>query len=319
MINKYSKYIKSGEVISDLTSVTGGIVSGISVDYPANMILSCRPDVKADGGAIIHVAENAVPVIFNGKCVGASWEDGDIRWTEVSGILPDDTCKSSKEQAESVLENLDNALIAGGSSFDNVVRTWFINNNINDWYNDFNAARNSFFKKRGVYDRIVPASTGVGAPNHAGTALIASAISVQPLNNSVKISAIPSPLQCPAPAYGSSFSRALEIENSKGRRLFISGTASIEPGGATVFADDVKKQIELTGLVISAILESRGMAFANVSSGICWCAVPDAVPAFYDWAQDNDFPAERCMTASADICRPDLLIELELEAYQAKD
>jgi enamine deaminase RidA (YjgF/YER057c/UK114 family) len=316
MRNRYGIYVNPDEKSPVLESVVGGIAAGISVDYPVSMILPCRSDVPAVGGAVIHLADNTTPIIFNGKCVGASWEDGDIRWTEVSGILPDDITLSPKEQAESVLINLDNALVAGGSSFDNVVRTWFINNRINDWYGDFNIVRNNFFKSRGVYDRLVPASTGVGAPNQAGAALIASAISVQPLNDNVKISAIPSPLQCPAPAYGSSFSRAIEIESSHGRRLSISGTASIEPGGATVFADDVCKQMELTGLVVLAILESRGMTFADVTSGICWCAIPAAVSAFYDWAKVVGFPAERCMTASADICRPDLLIELELEAFK---
>ncbi|MEI6520354.1 MAG: RidA family protein [bacterium] len=314
MTNRYSLYVKPDDKLPVLKSVVGGIAAGISADYPASVILPCCKDVPAIGGAVIHLADSSTPVIFNGKCVGASWEDGNIRWTEVSGILPDDITLSPKEQADSALINLDRALVAGGSSFDNVVRTWFINNRINDWYGDFNIARNNFFKSRGVYDRLVPASTGVGAPNHADAALIAAAISVQPLNDNVKISAIPSPLQCPAPAYGSSFSRALEIESSHGRRLTISGTASIEPGGATVFAGDVRKQIELTGLVVLAILESRGMSFTDVSSGICWCAIPEAVPAFYDWAQAVGFPAERCMTASADICRPDLLIELELEA-----
>ncbi len=318
MINRYCLYVKPDDKLPVSKSVVGGIASGICVDYPVSMILPCRNDVSAVGGSVVHLADNATPVIFNGKCVGASWEDGDIRWTEVSGILPEDITLSAKEQAESVLLILDRALVAGGSSFDNVVRTWFINNRINDWYADFNVARNNFFKSRGVYDRLVPASTGVGAPNYAGAALIAAAISVQPLNDNVKISAIPSPLQCPAPAYGSSFSRAVEIENSHGRRLTISGTASIEPGGATVFVGDIRKQMELTGLVVSAILESRGMTFSDVSSGICWCAIPEAVPAFYDWANENGFPAERCMTASADICRPDLLIELELEAFKIK-
>ena len=45
---------------------------------------------------------------------------------------------------------------------------------------------------------------------------------------------LPSPLQCPALEYGSSFSRAAELRTPGWRRVVVSGTASILPGSHEV-------------------------------------------------------------------------------------
>lgn len=45
--------------------------------------------------------------------------------------------------------------------FSHVIRTWFYNNRLLDWYEEFNRARDTFFESRGVFDRLVPASTGL--------------------------------------------------------------------------------------------------------------------------------------------------------------
>lgn len=58
---------------------------------------------------------------------------------------------------------MEEALNRAGMDFSHVVRTWFYNNRLLDWYEEFNRARDTFFESRGVFDRLVPASTGIGS------------------------------------------------------------------------------------------------------------------------------------------------------------
>ena len=96
-------------------------------------------------------------------------------------------------------------------TFADVVRTWLYMDNILDWYDPFNCARDAFFKSRAVYDGLVPASTGIGSANLYGSAITACAIALKPRQPSaVTVEPIPA-LQCAALEYGSSFSRAVEI------------------------------------------------------------------------------------------------------------
>ena len=117
--------------------------------------------------------------------------------------------------------------------FRHVVRTWFYNENLLAWYAEFNQARTAFFHQHRITR--MPASTGIGVANAGGSALVAKAIAVQPKTRFVTVRRIDSPLQREASAYGSSFSRAMEVADRAGRVLYISGTASIFPNGKTAY------------------------------------------------------------------------------------
>src|SRR5207248_2848266 len=120
------------------------------------------------------------------------------------------------------------------------------------------------------------------------------------------------PLQCPAPAYGSSFSRAMEIESGGLRRLLVSGTASIHPDGRTAWVGDARKQVDLTMEVIAAILESRRMNFRDVTRATAYYRTPELVLHFEDWARERALLEMPVVSTHSVICRDDLLFELEL-------
>ena len=98
-------------------------------------------------------------------------------------------------------------------------------------------------------------STGMAGSNPQGTALVTGLIAVQPHDGAAaELQVIPSPLQCPALEYGSSFSRALEVSTPDLRRLFVSGTASIGSNGLEiVHVGDTNAQVARTVEVITAI------------------------------------------------------------------
>jgi enamine deaminase RidA (YjgF/YER057c/UK114 family) len=125
---------------------------------------------------------------------------------------------------------------------------------------------------------------------------------------------VASPLQCPAPAYGSSFSRAMEISTNGGRQLFISGTASIAPGGKTRWVGDVRKQVGLTMDVIEAILRSRRFLLEDLSRATAYFRRAADASVFAEWLAARQLSHLPVVSAECDVCRDDLLFELEAEA-----
>jgi enamine deaminase RidA (YjgF/YER057c/UK114 family) len=164
-----------------------------------------------------------------------------------------------------------------------------------------------------------PASTGIGARNVSGAALEVAAWAVQPLDASARAEEIGSPLQCPAPAYGSAFSRAMEVASGGRRRLFISGTASITPDGRTAWVGDIARQVDLTMEVVGAILQSRGMAFSAINRATAYFKSPVYVKYFEQWCVEHDQRALPYVAVESIICRDDLLWEIEVDAGVAAD
>ena len=137
---------------------------------------------------------------------------------------------------------------------------------------------------------------------------------MQPLTAATQVSSVPSPLQCPAPTYGSSFSRAVELSLPTHRHLLVSGTASIEPGGRTAHVGDFKAQVSLTMEVVQAILESRGMSYADVTRATAYLRRAADLAGFRDWARERGLSHLPVICTRADICRNNLLFEVELDA-----
>ncbi|HOK54203.1 MAG TPA: Rid family hydrolase, partial [Armatimonadota bacterium] len=193
---------------------------------------------------------------------------------------PSDLSLPKQKQAAEVFENIESALQSTGMDFVNIIRTWFYLDDIFSWYDEFNSVRTEFFSKKRIFDGIVPASTGIGVRNQAGTAVVADVLAIKPKSDRVHIGMVPSPLQCPALEYGSSFSRAIEVTLPDLRRLYISGTASIKPNGETAHVGDIAAQIDLTMKVVQEILESRGMDWTDVNRAIAYFKYTDDIPVF---------------------------------------
>ena len=98
------------------------------------------------------------------------------------------------------------------------------------------------------------------------------------------------------------------------RLLYISGTASITPDGRTAHAGDLESQIALTMDVVAGILLSRGMSWSNVSRGIAYFQDAGEAPCLDRYCRDRNRALPPVAVSSADICRDDLLFEIEVDA-----
>jgi len=276
------------------------------------------PGTQISGAQAFLVDEAEVRYIdLDGRVVGSYWEDDDAEYSLLAGILPATLDATPGEQTYSSFEQIEAALGKVGLDFSHVARTWLYLDKLLDWYDEFNAARTSFFQNRGVFDRLIPASTGIGASNPAGAALTAGALAIRPKHDQVVIREVPSPLQCAATEYRSSFSRAVEVTFPGRRYVTISGTASIASSGASLYEGDVVKQIHLTLDVVEAILKSRGYEWADTVRAIGYFRDINDLPVFDAIIKERGIAPLPLAPAHTIVCRDDLLFEIELDAIAA--
>ncbi len=285
------------------------------ITAPLTQVLSTTSDqggIQMTAAAGVHLT----PLILDQEVVGYAWKDSDACHCILGGIKPRNAQESREQQADEVFSTIERALSLAGMGFEHVVRTWFYNDKILDWYSTFNAVRTEYFSRHSI--RRMPASTGIGAPNPPGTALVAKAVACLPLPDGAKIHIAPSPMQCDAFAYGSAFSRALEVAGSRSRTLYISGTASIEPSGKTARLGDPSAQISLTMDVVDAILNRAGMRGKDVTRAVAYFRNPSDIPLWQEYCKNHKIPALPVIILAGDVCRDDLLFEIELDAAASR-
>jgi enamine deaminase RidA (YjgF/YER057c/UK114 family) len=304
---------------------TGASATGVlrkafgRVDWPVTWADGGDCDGKPIAGLQVHAFTGDVERIeHDGRVVASVFTEGGARQCLMGGLTPADKPLSRAEQTLRTLDELQVVLVLAGFELADVVRTWFFLEDILSWYDDFNRARTQVYSGVKFRTGSLPASTGVGAKNPAGAALALAAWAYQPLDNRSRAFEVGSPLQCPAPAYGSSFSRALEISGSAGRQLFISGTASIAPGGATLWQNDIRRQVELTMEVVEAILSSRGFSLADLTRAVAYFKHEADAGALGAWCAERGLAPLPVVASHCAVCRDDLLFELEADAFSAR-
>lgn len=271
-------------------------------------------------GIQVHAVAGAEVGLLNGEggVQARVWNDGAARHCVLGGLMPPSRTGSRAEQAHATFELMHAGLAQAGLTMKDVARTWFYLDDILAWYGDFNRVRSDFFARMELSAGSFPASTGVSGRNPAEAALGLTAWAVRSLDPaSPAFVMVPSPQQCPAPAYGSAFSRAVEIRSPGFRQLIVSGTASIEPGGRTAHVGDVRAQIGLSMQVVMAILESRQMGLADVSRATAYFRSAADAPLLADWLACQKAASMPVVNTRCDICRDDLLFEIELDAIKA--
>lgn len=284
--------------------------------WPVTWVEGASCDRNSVAGMhVLAVAGTRVESLaLGGRVVGRIFNEGHARHCLLGDLRPTDPLAPREQQAKSVFENTEAALRHAGMSMVNVARTWLFLDELLAWYGPLNQVRREFFERCHLFDHTVPASTGVGVKNSAGAALVAGAWAVAPTNGALFVGEVGSPLQCPAPAYGSCFSRAVEIVTPGWRRMFISGTASIAPKGDSVCAGDLDGQIDLTMQVVRAILVSRELDYADVTRATAYLRNPLDVPIFRRWCAKLGLENWPLVTTQAVVCRDELLFEIEVDA-----
>ena len=290
---------------------TGGIVYAATA-APTGTPRSCvMPDAPGlPGGQLVHGAADAAPVWHDGVRLGATWTDGFGTWLHLAGLGGSDPTLPRPEQAARCYDRCAQVLAAHGFGFTDVVRTWFQLDRILDWYDDFNRVRSA--RLAGQAPAAAPASTAVGGRTHDGGAISLALLALKPAPG-VHVATLRSPLQGPAPAYGSRFSRALRIDAPGASWLTVSGTASIAPDGRTARVGDLPGQVALTVDVLDALLSAQDCPWSAVDGAVLYVS-PGVDPAQALVLTRARLGAVPLIASVQQVCRGDLLVEIELDA-----
>jgi enamine deaminase RidA (YjgF/YER057c/UK114 family) len=227
-------------------------------------------------------------------------------------------------------------------TMDNIVRQWNYIGNILDMkdglqnYQIFNEVRYEYYSKfRKVHN--FPAATGVGM-KHGGVILDFYALAPA---ESVKILPVENPNQVNAYSYGQQvlkgsveqgksakhppqFERALLIANNHDTVLYISGTASII-GQEIVGKDDIGKQTLVTIENIKRLADAQRLS-RLISNPVMFRGNYSLFRVYIRNQNDfntvrricsEHFPQIPAVYIEADICRDDLLMEIEAEVELA--
>jgi enamine deaminase RidA (YjgF/YER057c/UK114 family) len=220
------------------------------------------------------------------------------------------------EDARVAIEAAEHTLAAEGFTFRDVVRTWYHLRDILAWYGPFNAARNEAFRRLGLIgpsgDGAVPASTGIAGTNARGGWCALDLIAARSIAGApIDMQRMHNRRQNEATAYGSAFARGMSLTIGGFRYLFVSGTASIDDHGATVHLGDFDAQTHRTIEAIQALLEGAGASLGDVCQATVFLKSRDNAGRFGEIARAAGLDRIPPIAVVADVCRDNLLVEIE--------
>ena len=223
------------------------------------------------------------------------------------------------EDAAATLDAAEELLAREGFSFRDVARTWFYLRDILDWYGPFNAVRNAAFRRMGLTgpggDGMIPASTGIEGRNPRGGWCTLDLLALQRKGGGrAPMERLHNRKQNEATEYGSAFARAMEMVLGDARYVFVSGTASIDDHGATVHVGDFDTQARYTLEAVESLLDGAGARLADVCQATAFLANPCDGRAFERIVERSELRAAPLVTTVADVCRNDLLFEIDAVA-----
>lgn len=272
-------------------------------------------------------------------------EYGDTCWTYCAGIQSSTSKSGAYEQTLNVLSRMQAALQAAGSGFEQVVRTWFYLGDItrpdagSQRYKEFNRARSDFYKpiqfhcspsQPSIPQGIYPASTGIGTN---GSQLTAGCLALNTKAPGAFFVALENPQQTPAYAYhpryspqSPKFSRAVALVVDNHTTTWLSGTASVvhslsrHPG-------DIRKQTEQTIENMEKLISAENFGFHGVNRAGAELRDLAKIRVYLkrpeDFAAckaicDRRFGSVPAIYAVAEVCRPELLVEIEGVAFSKR-
>lgn len=308
------------------------------------------PQPPCDGAllAVEVIAQECGP--NSGVCVEHKGEKltvlrhSGLTWYYACEQEPENPCWSMYSQSVGMFQNLDKTFTKQGIPFENVIRTWLYLGNITNptyselegetqRYKELNRARTDFFRDIRFFDGVTdspwthavyPASTGIGGD---GDNVVMSALAVKfDEPHTGTIIPLENPQQTSAFDYGEQYSikspkfaRALLLATPACGAIFVSGTASITEQ-ETRYLEDPEKQTELTLDNIAVLIDEKNLTahgrpgFGCDLSGLVSARVYVKRPEDYEKIRavcERRIPDVPKVYTIADVCRPDLLVEIE--------
>ena len=234
-----------------------------------------------------------------------------VRGTMADGVLP----AGHTAQAKQMFTNVGLGLEAHGMAYPDVVRTWIYVSRLLEWYGELNRVRTAHYAQAGLGVKggpAFPASTGIqGRMEDEECLMDVLALQSDGPAGAVAEPIRGSPRQDQSFNYGSAFSRGMTLKIEDRKTVHISGTASINTAGASTHIGDAECQSLETLMSIAAILEAQGGSLHHITSATLFCKDQAAWEAWNRVTRLLQVPAFPKICVLADVCRHDLLVEME--------
>ncbi|MBI5397478.1 MAG: hypothetical protein HZA91_19440 [Verrucomicrobia bacterium] len=265
-----------------------------------------------------------------------------ITWTYCGGIAPRITGRGVYKTSLDGFQQIKARMKKAGVSFDHIMRTWLYLGSITgpegdvERYMELNRARADFYRNvrfgRGhlmpsVHHGVYPASTGIGTE---GRNLVMSAMALDTKRKDVFLLPLENPQQTPVYQYervyspkSPKFVRAMAAVIGNYVTLWVSGTASIV-NSKTQHIGDPRKQTEQTIENIEVLIAPDNLARHGVRGAGAKLSDLARVRVYVKRPQDYPICREVCerrfgkvpvIYTVADVCRSDLLVEMEGLAF----
>jgi len=220
-----------------------------------------------------------------------------------------------------MLERAERILHQQGASYHDVIRTWFYLDDILRWYDEFNKVRNAKYRSFGMMPGsgnehlLLPASTGIRGSNFQGsygTFDLFAAIGIQKFRPEVR--QLSNTGQKDAFCYGSAFSRGALVCEDDISLFQLSGTAAIDEEGKSLYPDDIRSQIDCTFDKVEELLGQAGGSLSDICAATVFVKRSDDLPVFWKMAAARGLDTFPAVCVVTDICRGELLFEIDAEA-----
>ena len=277
----------------------------------------------------------------SGKSAVAKFDK--MRWFFGGGYQPYRYSFGAYERSADAFSGMHSLLKEHEFELDQVLRTWIYQGHLlqpeggTQRYKELNRARTDFFGKtrflqdylpKGYKGRAYPASTGIGAdalPNEQGDVVI-SAVALDTKRKDVIAVPLENPNQTSAFDYGEvyspqspKFSRAMAVAVDDTCLIFVSGTASITDSESRHIGAPVK-QTEQTLDNIAALITGENLERHGISDFVCSLENLECVRVYVKRQSELEVIRQVCerrlpevptIYTVADVCRPELLVEIE--------
>ncbi len=278
-----------------------------------------------------------------GNHVVAVEADG-IRWIHCAGITSGESSTEAFGESMDAFKSMQRNLALAGVGFERVVRTWLYVNQITalepssnqQRYQELNRARTEFFNgipfagrmpAGNTGGKIYPASTGIGT---SGARMVMCCMALQSDRSDVFVQPLENPRQTPAYDYqgmyspkSPKFSRAMAVVQGHFVSTLVSGTASIL-NSITCHPDDIVGQTRQTidnieNLISAENFSRHGLGNSGATlKDIAKLRVYVKRPQDYERCRricEERLPGVPSIYLQADVCRQDLLMEMEAVAF----
>ena len=198
---------------------------------------------------------------------------------------------------------------------DNCVRTWFFVQDIDRNYSGVVKARNEVFKTQDLTsDTHFIASTGIGGGNPQVESLVLmDALAIDGLKDGQMHYLYARTHLNPTYEYGVSFERGTCVDFGDRRKVYISGTSSINNKGEILYEGDICKQTVRMMENVEMLLKEADCSYDDVDQMVVYLRDPadyQVVKEIYE----QRFPVLPKVFVNAFVCRPGWLIEMECMA-----